>query len=552
MCRAFFTLGLGLLALATADAAPLIEISISPEGRVKASAGEARPALVQGGWAEFEMVIDNGAGLTSPLAVESRQFLQAADDRARDRWLRLEVVPPGPLTGQREETRALRLWSRDAGRRAAVFNFNAGQGSQDLGFRSDVLLTFVVAAAGAEPPPQPIPPPDLSAEGWYAGDLHVHRGPQEMEGLMKQSGLHIASVITWWNEANVWKARPVPPAPVGFDDGRRFYHPVGGEDERTGGALLFHNLTAPLDITGSSGAWPPSVRFLREAKAAGAWCDIEKPFWQDVPLWLVSGLVDSVGICHNHLQIGGMLDGEAWGRARDRNRYPGPHGNGFYTQDLYYHILNSGLRLPPTAGGASGVLPNPVGYNRVYVQCDAPLTWEKWWQGLQAGRVFVGNGPQLRVQAEGRWPGHVFTPEAPATVTLDGRLDSADPIGAVELVHNGVVSRITLPHRLEVAESGWFLVRAITTVPHTFRFASTAPWYVEMKGKPFHPRAASARLFLEWSRDRLKALEHSPGLPPDAAAGAGLEAIQPWREAVDFWQAHLDRAEEANPGLPER
>jgi len=29
-------------------------------------------------------------------------------------------------------------------------------------------------------------------------------------------------------------------------------------------------------------------------------------------------------------------------------------------------------------------------------------------------------------------------------------------------------------------ESGWFLVRVITDNPKTFRFASTAPYYVEI------------------------------------------------------------------------
>ncbi|HAK94366.1 MAG TPA: hypothetical protein DCM87_05035 [Planctomycetes bacterium] len=57
------------------------------------------------------------------------------------------------------------------------------------------------------------------------------------------------------------------------------------------------------------------------------------------------------------------------------------------------------MRLtPPSAGSASGVLPNPVGYNRVYVHVDGELTYAKWWEGLQAGRAFVTNGPLLRVR----------------------------------------------------------------------------------------------------------------------------------------------------------
>ena len=85
----------------------------------------------------------------------------------------------------------------------------------------------------------------------------------------------------------------------------------------------------------------------------------------------------------------GMYENEAWGRPRDAQRLPPPRGNGFYTQEIYYQILNAGLRLPPSAGSASGVLQNPVGYNRVYVQASRPLTWKKWWDGLRAGRCFT-------------------------------------------------------------------------------------------------------------------------------------------------------------------
>lgn len=400
-----------------------------------------------------------------------------------------------------------------------------------------LLLAAMPLAAAAAPPPQPEPPPSLAGEGWYAGDLHVHRNPAEMETLMKQADLHIGSVITWWNETNAWKNLPPPKSPVSFDGGTRFYHLLAGEDERGGGALLYHNLAKPLDITGSQREWPSSVKFLRAAKAAGAWCDIEKPFWQDVPLWLASGLVDSVGICQNHMQIGGMMDNEAWGRARDREKYPGPHGNGFYTQDLYYRILNCGFRLPPTAGGASGVLQNPVGYNRVYVQCDAPLTWEKWWSGLKAGRAFVSNGPLLRVKAEGQWPGHVFKSAAPLTVTLAGKLDSRDAIKSVELIVNGNASSISLPHQFEMKAGGWFLVRAIADVLHTFRFASTAPWYVEIGEKPAPPRREDAQFFLDWTRQRTAAIEKA--IADDTKRA---EVLVELRAAAEFWKSKVAEA----------
>ena len=120
-------------------AEPLIRVSISPEARVKAEAGGAARELRQGEWADFSLEIENAAGITAPLVVESGQMLTQS---GRGRWLRAELDPAGPLTGQAVEKRTLRLWSCDAGVRSAVLNFNAGQGTQDLGFRSDVLLSF--------------------------------------------------------------------------------------------------------------------------------------------------------------------------------------------------------------------------------------------------------------------------------------------------------------------------------------------------------------------------------------------------------------------------
>ena len=125
----------------------LVTVTISPEARVRATAGEAPRVLRQGEWGEFSLAVENAAGITAPLVIESEQIMTTEDDAARNRWLRVDTLPAGPLTGRDRETRRLRLFSRDAGIRTAVLSFNAGQGTQDLGFRADVVLTFKVAAA---------------------------------------------------------------------------------------------------------------------------------------------------------------------------------------------------------------------------------------------------------------------------------------------------------------------------------------------------------------------------------------------------------------------
>jgi hypothetical protein len=242
-----------------------------------------------------------------------------------------------------------------------------------------------------------------------------------------------------------------------------------------------------------------------------------------------------VGIAHNHMHRGGVLDNEAWGRPRDRDRYPGPRGNGLWTQQIYYHALACGLRLPPSAGSASGVLPNPVGHNRVYVRVEGELTWQKWHDGLRAGRVFVSNGPLLRCRANGQWAGHVFKSGGPLLVRLEGQLDSREPIAAVELVHNGRVEPIHLPHEFTASESGWFLVRAIADAPSTFRFASTGPFYVEIAAAPRRVSRASAQFFLDWVQER-------QGLVRLEDPQQRAEVIRTYQEAENFWRQKTSEA----------
>jgi len=138
---------------------------------------------------------------------------------------------------------------------------------------------------------------NLSKEGWWSGELHVHRPPADIELLMQAEDLHVAPLITWWNNQNAWRDRSVPANQLVPFDGNRFYHLMGGEDERGGGALLYFNLSEPLDIAGAAREYPSPMKFLTDAHhQAGAWVDIEKPFWYDVPVWLASGMVDSIAM----------------------------------------------------------------------------------------------------------------------------------------------------------------------------------------------------------------------------------------------------------------
>ncbi len=150
----------------------LLRVHINPESRVKVDRGPAAPVLVEHGWTQFLVKVDNEAGVTAPLRASSPQALPVHDsqalrslrpdlprvqnvqrDQVRDRWMDLQMFDGRPmeptLSGVALEYRIVQIYSRDAGQRAAVMAMDVGQGSQDIGFRNDVTVTFEAKPATA-------------------------------------------------------------------------------------------------------------------------------------------------------------------------------------------------------------------------------------------------------------------------------------------------------------------------------------------------------------------------------------------------------------------
>jgi hypothetical protein len=141
----------------------LLEVHINPESRVKVTQGSAVPELVEEGTRLFLVKVINEAGVRAPLVVQSPQHgatsvsawrsgnaaeppLTLTPAMAREKWADISLYEKSPfgraLTGLAVEYRILEVFSRDAGQRAAQIAFNVGQGSQDVGFRNDVLVVF--------------------------------------------------------------------------------------------------------------------------------------------------------------------------------------------------------------------------------------------------------------------------------------------------------------------------------------------------------------------------------------------------------------------------
>jgi hypothetical protein len=140
---------------AALDPLCLLSVEINPESRVKVSPGPAKPDLVEGGWRMFLIKVHNAAGVTAPLSVDSRQngsLAGSSPDRILDRWIEISLYTdrpmPGPkLSGLELEYRIIQLYSRDAGKRSAKFVVDVGQGTQDVGYRSEADMLFTCDAS---------------------------------------------------------------------------------------------------------------------------------------------------------------------------------------------------------------------------------------------------------------------------------------------------------------------------------------------------------------------------------------------------------------------
>ncbi len=142
----------------------LAVVRINPESRVSAAEGPAKKELIEQGWRTYLIKVHNEARITPVLRIESPNALpvyergkgareeplkkdklvQPAD--VPQRFLDLDVFGKQPLkpqlSGLECEYRIVQLYSRDAGDREATLAFHVGQGTQDLGFRSDLPLLF--------------------------------------------------------------------------------------------------------------------------------------------------------------------------------------------------------------------------------------------------------------------------------------------------------------------------------------------------------------------------------------------------------------------------
>ncbi len=389
---------------------------------------------------------------------------------------------------------------------------------------------------------------DLAEEGWFGGDLLSHVPKAQTARWLPAEDLKMAVVVSDTLPASRSSEGTAAKREASGSSGR-WVDNLSYHDARPGSGLVLHHWMPPAEVPLSL----PSSRLLVMAKeaepAAGALpvhAEIQRLWARDVPIWLASGRVDSIQILSDHLTYDGKGSAQ-WKPIVDPapKRFRGARRAGRLVEYFYWQVLEAGLRIPPSAGSGFGRTPSPLGYNRVYASIGSK-TSHSWWNAVRQGRTFVTSGPLLRVRVNGQLPGHVFKASGGGSIELDIALTLtvSDPVEYLDVIFNGdTLYQARLDEYAKrggkipvqsIKESGWMVVRVITERDHTYRIATTAPYYLEVGDQPRISRSAVEffQTWLERSATQIAALDE----PARSAAAPYVEA------ARKFWQQRLATA----------
>ena len=402
---------------------------------------------------------------------------------------------------------------------------------------------------------------DMAARGWFSGDTHVHRDPVDLPNVMAAEDVNIAFPMVYWTtDADIPPSRgnknvkgKFSGQPVAID-ATHVYYPLNTEYEifttakrpHTLGALLAVNHRTVFDLPAL-----PVSRVAERAHAEGALLDLEKHNWPWSMALVPLVRPDLFELANNHhwetdFSITNWAGpAPAWmniGRGSDDE-----HGWTLYGFLTYYALLDCGFRLSPAAGTANGVHPVPLGFSRVYVHLPRGFSYESWITGLKAGRSFVTTGPMLLVTVNGADAGYVFKSSAGAgpgnRLRVKGEIISAAPVNRIEIIVNGKIDRTIRPvarrspsgaheahfeENVDLQGSGWICVRCWEQRENgRFRFAHTAPWFVEIARRPLRPRREEAEFLVKQVEEEMTR----------SSAVLSSEALDEYRRALDIYRS---------------
>jgi hypothetical protein len=226
---------------------------------------------------------------------------------------------------------------------------------------------------------------------------------------------------------------------------------------------------------------------------------------------------------------------------------------GSLATDLYYDMLNLGLRLAP-AGGSDYPYIDLPGAARSYVHIEKGFSTQAWFDGLRRGATFVSNAPLLTLDVGGVGMGQELRIEPGSTVTVNAnaRLNpDLDRLDRLELVAHGEVvasatsaagaEELSLTHRLTPQSGVWIAVRAYGK---GIAAAHSAPVYVVVGERPWtFSRERVPALVAKYTALLDSALASKPVAHEDLEHwDTGAALMEQWQAQLPALRAHAMRA----------
>ncbi|MEO6188659.1 MAG: CehA/McbA family metallohydrolase, partial [Ginsengibacter sp.] len=192
-----------------------------------------------------------------------------------------------------------------------------------------------------------------------------------------------------------------------------------------------------------------------------------------------------------------------------------PNGGNYFSEGVikaYYKLLNCGFRLGLAAGTDYPCNDNePLGTLLTYVQVKDDLTYQKWINGIKAGRTVVSRNAHnefLEMKIDGKYiPGDEIKKKNKGSVKVEVKWTANKELsGRIEIVSNGKVIA-TLPGNAKpgqplvfettvpFTESSWICARRMDDQSHE---THTAPVYITVNKQPVRANADDAKFFISW------------------------------------------------------
>ncbi|MCH7907406.1 MAG: carboxypeptidase regulatory-like domain-containing protein [Chloroflexi bacterium] len=343
---------------------------------------------------------------------------------------------------------------------------------------------------------------DLPDRGWHPGNTHIHYDEKEekpderlaYDSRVEDLRMTAVSILRRWDLNYATNKYPIG---VLNDFTDTHHHVQVGEENR-------HN-----DKDGWSRGYGHvmflNIRNIVDPISRGALIDSFAPDYPPLS-WACDDAKRQDGLviwCHNGQGMEAPV-AAALGKVDAINLFD-PYWNDV-EYDLWYRMLNCGLKLPASTGSDWFV----CSANRIYSQTGGAFSYDEWLAGIRRGETFITNGPAISLSVDGAPPGATVPAGAGGAVHVRVDWSSHYAVETVEIVHNGeVVRRVTtgdsdstggsLESDVEVNADGWIAARLGSSERDSFAqalWAHTSPVYIDAGGRKPDARAEAAALFV--------------------------------------------------------